>query len=288
MSKRVLVTGGTGQLGLSLRKIAAEFPEFELIFVTRNELDLASKCSIEAFFSGNDTFDFIINTAAYTAVDLAETERELAEQINHLAVGHLARIAKEKRIFLLQVSTDYVFDGKAYRPYIESDAVAPKNHYGMTKLKGEQALQASGCAGAIVRTSWVYSEFGKNFVKTMLKLGSERDEISVVADQVGSPTYATDLARVCLLLIQTSAFKEGIALYHYSNEGVCSWYDFALAALEYSTTSCKVWPIATEEYPTAAQRPYYSVLDKKKIKNKTGFLNPSWRDSLRLCLRELE
>lgn len=287
MAKRVLVTGGTGQLGQSLRTIKDEFPQFELVFTTRAELDLADEGSIEAYFSGATGFDCIINTAAYTAVDLAETEQELAEHINHLAVGHLAREAKERGIFLLQISTDYVFDGEQYRPYVESDTTGPKNHYGMTKLQAEQALVASGCAGAIVRTSWVYSEFGQNFVKTMLRLGRERDEISVVADQVGTPTYAPDLARACLTLLQCTPLDSGIEIYHYSNEGICSWYDFALAVFEYSGLKCKVLPITTKDYPTAAQRPYYSVLNKAKIRRQTGLVNPYWRESLQTCIRSV-
>ena len=188
---------------------------------------------------------------------------------------------------LLHVSTDYDFDGKFYRPYVETDAVAPQNQYGLTKLKGEQAMLASGCMGAIVRTSWVYSEFGNNFVKTMLRLGRDRDSLNVIFDQVGSPTYATDLARALVGLLEHGA-QEGVEIYHYSNEGVCSWYDFAKAIFELSEVSCDVNPIVTQDYPTPASRPHYSLLNKSKIKLDTGLAVPYWRDSLQQCLRELK
>lgn len=288
MLKRILVIGKNGQLGQSLQKIASEFSEFNFTFVGRDELDLASELSIEAFFSQHTGFDAIINAAAYTAVDQAESEQELAGQINHLAVQQLANIAKKHNSFLVHVSTDYVFDGKGYRPYVETDMTAPQNLYGLTKLRGEQAMQASGCSGVIVRTSWVYSEFGNNFVKTMLRLGKERSSLNVIFDQVGSPTYATDLARALLLLLRKKEISHSVELYHYSNEGVCSWYDFARAVFEQANIRCEVNPIETKDYPTPASRPHYSVLNKSKIKRALAAEIPYWRHALQQCLNELK
>lgn len=287
MPKRILVTGKNGQLGQSLQKVAAELTHYDFVFVGRDELDLSSSASIEKYFAAAKPFVAIINAAAYTAVDQAESEVELANQVNHLAVAQLGDIAKVQNAMLLHVSTDYVFDGKSYRAYVETDAAAPQNQYGLTKLKGEQAMLASGCTGAIVRTSWVYSEFGNNFVKTMLRLGRDRDSLNVIFDQVGSPTYATDLARALVGLLEHGV-QEGVEIYHYSNEGVCSWYDFAKAIFELSAVSCDVNPIVTQDYPTPASRPHYSLLNKSKIKLDTGLAVPYWRDSLQQCLRELK
>lgn len=283
MPRRILVTGKNGQLGQSLQKIAVAFPEYDFVFVGRDELDLASAQSIDEFFAGQNRFTAIINTAAYTAVDKAEVEPDLANQINHLAVSQLADIAHKQDAFLLHVSTDYVFDGKGCRPYIESDPVAPQNQYGLSKLKGEQAMQVSGCNGAIVRTSWVYSEFGNNFVKTMLRLGRERDSLNVIFDQVGSPTYATDLGRALVALLKAES-QPGVELYHYSNEGVCSWYDFAKAIFELSGVNCAVNPIETKDYPTPARRPHYSLMNKAKIKQTLGMQVPYWREALKRCM----
>lgn len=283
MPRRILVTGKNGQLGQSLQKIAVAFPEYDFVFVGRDELDLASAQSIDEFFAGQNRFTAIINTAAYTAVDKAEVEPDLANQINHLAVSQLADIAHKQDAFLLHVSTDYVFDGKGCRPYIESDPVAPQNQYGLSKLKGEQAMQVSGCNGAIVRTSWVYSEFGNNFVKTMLRLGRERDSLNVIFDQVGSPTYATDLGRALVALLKAES-QPGVELYHYSNEGVCSWYDFAKAIFELSGVNCAVNPIETKDYPTPARRPHYSLINKAKIKQTLGMQVPYWREALKRCM----
>lgn len=287
MPKRILVTGKNGQLGQSLQKISTEFPQFKFVFVGRDELDLSSEKSVEQFLSAAGSFTAIINAAAYTAVDKAESEPELASQVNNLAVAQLAGFAKKQNAALLHVSTDYVFDGKSYRPYDETDTTAPQNQYGSSKLKGEQAMLASGCNGAIVRTSWVYSEFGNNFVKTMLRLGQERDSLGVIFDQVGSPTYAVDLARALLVLLESEP-KGGVEIYHYSNEGVCSWYDFAKAIFELRDVSCVVNPIETKDFPTPASRPHFSLLNKAKIKKNTGLKIPYWRDALQQCLNELE
>lgn len=305
MLKRVLVTGKNGQLGQSLQKLVDEYSQFKFTFVARDELDLADPQSIANYFSvHSNSFDAIVNCAAYTAVDKAQSEPDLANQINHLAVKQLAQIAKMQAIPLIHISTDYVFDGQSYKPYTEADLTDPQNVYGLTKLKGEQAILASGCKGAIIRTSWVYSEFGSNFVKTMLRLGKERDSLNVIFDQVGSPTYATDLAQAILTFISLSVidtessevieirhqdWQDGVMnIYHYSNEGVCSWYDFAKAIFELSDVSCHVLPIETKDYPTPAKRPHYSVMNKAKIKQLPGLVVPYWRDSLQTCLKELE
>ena len=297
MTKRVLVTGKSGQLGNSLQKLVGDSVSshgmtagMTFTFVGRDELDLASSESITDFFKDR-YFDAIINCAAYTAVDKAESEPELADQINHLAVAQLAEIAKQQTIPLIHISPDYVFNGQGFKPYVETDATDPQNVYGLTKLKGEQAIMASGCAGAIIRTSWVYSEFGNNFVKTMLRLGKERDSLNVIYDQIGSPTYATDLAQAILkvLLAPSPLMGEGegenVKIYHYSNEGVCSWYDFAKAIFELSGVECTVNPIETKDYPTPAKRPHYSVMNKAKIKQQVNLAIPYWRDSLQACLQ---
>lgn len=314
MIKRVLITGKNGQLGQSLQKLV-EDPSLllgmaggvEFTFVGRNELDLTSSKPIGAFFN-NQRFDAIINCAAYTAVDKAESEPKLADQINHIAVAQLAEIAKQQAIPLIHISTDYVFNGQGFMPYVETDSTNPQNVYGLTKLKGEQSILASGCTGAIIRTSWVYSEFGSNFVKTMLRLGKERDSLNVIFDQIGSPTYAGDLAEVIISVIASKAKQSigtptsqdchvataprndsAVEIYHFSNEGVCSWYDFAKAIFELTDIGCKVNPIETKDYPTPANRPHYSVMNKTKVKHDLpGLVIPYWRDSLKTCLKELE
>ncbi|UQB43249.1 dTDP-4-dehydrorhamnose reductase [Thiomicrospira microaerophila] len=299
MSKTILVTGKNGQLGQSLQKIVNDDAQYDFTFVGRDQLDLASPKSISDFFK-NKQFDVIINCAAYTAVDKAESEPELADQINHLAVKQLADIAKANDSALIHISTDYVFDGQNHRPYIETDPVAPQGIYGATKLKGEQACISVNPKGALIRTSWVYSEFGNNFVKTMLRLGAERDSLNVIYDQVGSPTYAADLASAILTMVDNSERNrsqvklgnegkhKGIEIYHYSNEGVCAWYDFAKAIFELSQTACQVNPIETKDYPTPAKRPHYSLMNKAKIKTDFGLTIPYWRYSLIHCLTELK
>jgi len=283
----ILVTGQNGQLGQSLAKIAKDYPQFDFIFLGREQLDLSQPATLANALE-NIAFDIIINCAAYTAVDKAESEPELADAINHLAVEQLAQICNQRRATLIHISTDYVFDGKNYNPYIEPDPVDPQGVYGITKLKGEQAMQAVNPKGAIIRTSWVYSEFGNNFVKTMLRLGAERDSLNVIYDQVGSPTYATDLAQAILALLSQPEQLNQTQVYHYSNEGVCSWYDFAKAIFEMSGTRCKVNPIETKDYPTPAKRPHYSLMNKAKIKQDYLITIPYWRDSLKIALNCLE
>jgi len=286
----ILVTGANGQLGQSLHKISSSYPEYQFTFVQRNALDLSQTKNIAAYFEIH-RFDYIINCAAYTAVDKAEEESALAEQINYLAVKQLAEIAKAQQTALIHISTDYVFDGTQYRPYVENDTVSPQSVYGASKLKGEQALQAISPKGCIIRTSWVYSEFGKNFLKTMLMLGEQRDALNVIFDQVGTPTYATDLAQAIMQVVSqdsvSDTLKKSLEIYHFSNEGVCSWYDFSSAIFSLSGINCALSPIETKDYPTPATRPHYSVLNKAKIKQDYVLNIPYWRDSVQECLTAL-
>ncbi len=285
MSK-ILVTGANGQLGSELHAIHTLYPQHDFTFADRNTLDLANLCKLEDYFE-DKAFDAIINCAAYTGVDKAESDEELANTINHRAVSLLAKIAKKKDIALIQVSTDYVFDGKNHRPYIETDPTDPQGVYGRTKRDSENAIfEVSPSNTIIIRTSWVYSSFGANFVKTMLRLGKERDSLGVIFDQVGTPTYARTLAKAILdILPQINTTTPEI--YHYSNEGAISWYDFAHAIFELSNIKCNVNPITTDQYPTPASRPHYSLLSKAKIKNDFEITIPYWGDALKECLKEL-
>ena len=290
MNKSILVTGSNGQLGSSIKALVSEYPNAQFTSVNREDLDLSSSETIQAFFSSNQ-YDVIINCAAYTAVDKAESEPELANQINHLAVKQLAEIAKQQDITLIHISTDYVFDGQSYKPYIESDTVNPQSVYGETKLKGEQAFLEVNPIGCIIRTSWVYSEYGNNFVKTMQRLGKERDALGVIFDQIGSPTYAGDLANAILMIIEFDRVKQlqkENKVFHFSNEGVCSWYDFAKSIFEISQIQCDVSPIETKDYPTPATRPHYSLLNKAKIKQTFALSIPYWKDSLQTCIKRLQ
>ena len=289
--RAILVTGSTGQLGQSIKAIVADYPDYEFVFANRQQLDLSYETSITNFFE-DQTFDIIINCAAHTAVDKAESEPELANQINHLAVQKLADIAKQKKTKLIHISTDYVFNGKQYRPYLETDSIEPQGVYGQTKLSGEQAIQNTLKNNAIIiRTSWVYSEYGNNFVKTMLKLGQERDSLNVIFDQVGTPTYAKDLARNIMSIVQSQEFHQAdftTNIVHYSNEGVCSWYDFTKTIFELTNIQCQVSPIETKDYPAPAKRPHYSVLNKGKIKQTYHLTIPHWKDSLKECLTAMQ
>ncbi len=289
MGKKILVTAANGQLGREIAEIAPSFETLDFTFLDRKILDLSSMEGISHYFKNNQ-FDVIINTAAYTAVDKAEDDEGLAKVVNSEAVKKLAEMAQEHTMQLIHISTDYVFDGKNYRPYIESDRTNPQGIYGISKLGGEDAVLAIDPANSvIIRTSWLYSSFGSNFVKTMLHLAEERDELGVICDQIGTPTYANDLAWVILNGINDTKFNsEGCEIYHYSNEGVCSWYDFAKAIFELSQTSCNVNAIETKDYPTPATRPYYSVLNKAKIKSRLGISIPYWKDSLKECLSKIQ
>ncbi|WOE69451.1 dTDP-4-dehydrorhamnose reductase [Hydrogenimonas thermophila] len=296
----ILVTGASGQLGSELRELVknteSEFTDkiiknSKFFFTNKDKLDITKKEDIEKFVNEN-SIDFIINCAAYTAVDKAEEEKELADLVNHKAVEYLANVCRQKGIYLIHISTDYVFDGKNYRPYVETDKVAPQGVYGETKLKGEEAFKKAGAKGIIIRTSWVYSSYGHNFVKTMLRLAQTKDELGVIFDQVGTPTYAKDLASALLKIVSLEASNEkslqdSVNIYHYSNEGVCSWYDFAKAIFEISGNNIKINAIETKEYPTPAKRPHYSVLNKLKIKNDFNIHIPYWKDSLRECITKI-
>ena len=290
MQTSILVTGANGQLGQSLQKIAPHYPDYQFTFVQRDELDLSQAESVAAYFKTHH-FDTIVNCAAYTAVDKAEEESTLAEAINHHAVKQLAEIAKAQESVFIQISTDYVFDGTQHSPYVENDAVSPQSVYGASKLEGEQAIQTCAPKGCIIRTSWVYSEFGRNFLKTMLMLGEQRDALNVIFDQVGTPTYATDLAQAIMQVVKSQSGdnkENAVPVYHYSNEGVCSWYDFAQSIFTMAKIDCAVSPIETKDYPTPAKRPHYSVLNKAKIKQDYALDIPYWRDSVQSCLALLQ
>ncbi|MDD5267272.1 MAG: dTDP-4-dehydrorhamnose reductase [Methylococcales bacterium] len=290
MPKSILVTGSNGQLGSELHKLSELRSDYTFTFISRQELDLSDSEAIQSWFH-DKPFDVIINCAAYTAVDKAESEQDLARTINATAAGTLAAIAKEKNSSLIHISTDYVFDGKNFKPYRETDPTNPQGIYGLTKLEGEQAVLAINPAKSlIIRTSWVYSSFGNNFVKTMLRLGKEREELGVIFDQVGSPTSARDLAQAILSIVQHPKLgtQKDTEIYHFSNEGVCSWYDFAKTIFELSAIPCLVKPIETKDYPTPAKRPHYSLLNKAKIKETFGITIPYWKDSLQNCLDVLK
>lgn len=287
--KNILVTGAYGQLGNEVRVLSANYPQYNFMFTDVDSLDICDKNELIDFVTGND-IRYIINCAAYTAVDKAEDDAELCEKINATAVKNLGLAAAEAGAGIIHVSTDYVFDGTSCRPYSEDMPTKPCSVYGKTKLKGEKNL-LKACPNAIViRTAWLYSPFGNNFVKTMIKLGSERESLNVIFDQVGTPTYAEDLADAILKAmdqtIDTEHNKGGV--YHFSNEGVCSWYDFTIKIHELAgIKTCKVNPIETKDYPTKAARPHYSVLNKTKIKQTFNITIPHWEASLKNCIKEL-
>lgn len=282
----ILITGSNGQLGSEIRVLAPDFPEHDFFFADARELDISDKTKVEDFVIKHK-IESIINCAAYTAVDKAESEPVLADKINHLAVEYLAEIAKNRGIQLIHISTDYVFDGKAFRPYPVDYPTNPVNIYGESKLKGEHAIRRINPENCmIIRTSWVYSSFGNNFVKTMLRLGKERKELNVISDQIGVPTYARDLAKFILnnaLNFQT----EKVSVYHFTNEGACSWYDFAHEIMELGKQECKVNPIPTSVYPTPATRPFYSLMDKTSLKEDFDVQIPYWKDSLKECMAKI-
>lgn len=283
--KKILVTGCNGQLGSSLRREIDNDPDIEAVYTDYDTLDITNREAVERFLSDH-RFDIIVNCAAYTAVDKAESDEILASALNTGAVGNLGEAAVKTGAKVIHISTDYVFSGQGFRPYEENDEPYPQGIYGRTKLEGE-ALLTSFCQNAmIIRTAWLYSEFGKNFVKTMLDLAETRPEINVVADQIGTPTYAGDLATAIYTIIKHEKWIPGI--YHFTDEGVASWYDFTKAIFEIAGKEVKVNPIPTSAYPTPAKRPLYSVLSKSKIKNTYGIEIPYWRDSLRKCLINLD
>ena len=282
--KNILVTGANGQLGNEMRLLAEVNKEYTYFFTDVAELDICDEQAVMNFVTAHQ-IDIIVNCAAYTAVDKAEDNQELCDKLNHVAPGYLAKAIQTRGGYLVQVSTDYVFDGTAHVPYTEEQPTCPDSVYGTTKLAGEQEAMKYCANTMIIRTAWLYSTFGNNFVKTMLRLGREKDSLGVIFDQIGTPTYARDLAVVIF-----AAIHKGIipGIYHFSNEGVCSWYDFTqmihhLADIK----TCKLRPLHTEEYPTRAKRPHYSVLDKTKIKDIYGIEIPYWVDSLKECIDKL-
>lgn len=285
---KILVTGSTGQLGSEIKALSSSYPELEFVFTNSSELDICNQVQLNEFVKDNG-FKGIINCAAYTAVDKAEQNAGIAGFVNAKAVGHLVAVSQRYQLKLVHISTDYVFDGNSNRPYTERMPVCPLGAYGKTKRAGEMEILYSPSNSIIIRTSWLYSSFGSNFVKTMLRLGEERESLSVVYDQVGTPTYARDLAQVCLNIIsQSGRIDTKGKLYHYSNEGVASWYDFAQAIMDLADIDCKLNPIESKDYPTPTKRPAYSVLNKAKIKADFGIDIPHWRTSLKVCIEGLK
>lgn len=282
--RRILITGAGGQLGSELRDLLSDRTDVEAFFLDRNQLPLDQIVIIQDIL-GMYQPDIIVHCAAYTAVDKAESEPELSDKINHLASEEIAQYCRLHGAKLIAISTDYVFDGNSDIPLTEHAPVAPINTYGLTKLKGEQAIQKWLPEAIIIRTSWVYSTYGHNFVKTMIRLMTERDEISVIHDQIGSPTYALDLAKAIVHIIDGHKWEAGI--YHFSNEGEISWYDFAVAIQEIKGLDCKINAIPTTAYPTPARRPKFSLLDKTKIKETFAVQAPYWKDSLRAMLSRI-
>lgn len=289
VQKNILVTGSNGQLGNEIRRISANHENnFRFFFTDVAELDITDLKAVDSFIKENN-IKYIINCAAYTAVDKAEDDVDLCYKINRDAVANLGLAATNNNAKVIHISTDYVYDGTANKPYVETDTVNPQSVYGKSKQEGEAELLKACADSIIIRTAWLYSIFGSNFVKTMIKLGKERETLNVVADQRGTPTYGTDLAKTIVKILdfsEANGFKPGI--YHYSNEGATTWYDFTLAIhKEAGINTCKVNPITTEQYPVKATRPKYSVLDKSKIKSTFNLTIPKWEESLNNCIKEL-
>lgn len=280
----ILVTGANGQLGKALQEAAPHYPGYRFVFLSRTDLPIHHFELVRHFFEAYKP-SFCINCAAYTAVDKAEAEQDLAFLVNAEAVGVLAAVCEEFACRFIHISTDYVFDGLSPVPYREIDPVQPVNVYGQTKLEGERKAFEHNKAAVVIRTSWVYSPYGHNFVKTMLKLMKERTELNVVNDQVGAPTYAADLARAILVIVGTPLWQPGI--YHYSNQGRISWYEFALAIKAFIHSPCTLHPVPTSQYPTPAKRPQFSLLDTQKIRTVFKLTIPEWQESLEDCLRRL-
>ena len=283
--RNVLVTGSNGQLASCIKDLAKQYEDLDFIYTDYKELDICDLNQVNTFFKSNKKIDYCINCAAYTAVDKAESDVEKAFEINANGAKNLAIACSEFDAILIQISTDFVFDGEKNEPYTETDVAKPISVYGASKLQGEIEIKQTLETYFILRTSWLYSEHGVNFMKTMLRLAETRDEISVVSDQIGTPTYAGDLADVILKII--SSKNTNFGLYHYSNEGVASWYDFAKTIFEASNLKIKLNAIKTEAYPTPAKRPFYSVMDKEKIKTSLGVETPHWRDGLVRAIKHL-
>ncbi len=283
----ILITGSGGQLGSEFRHLQGTLDGWEFDFFDSRQLDVTNPESIEKALTAR-TYQYVINCAAYTAVDKAESDIDRAYAVNSTGAQQLAEACAKHAVKLIHISTDFVFDGKGHKPYQETDEVHPIGVYGGSKEQGERLLLEANAEAVIIRTSWLYSSFGGNFVKTMRRLGIDRPELNVIYDQVGTPTYARDLAHAIVEAIRSGKLDPAAGIFHYSNEGVASWYDFATAVMEMSGLACKVLPINTFEYPTPAARPHYSVLDKRKFKEVFGTAIPYWRDSLKACIQTLE
>ena len=280
----ILVTGANGQLGNEMQVLARENLQHTYFFTDVQELDICDEQAVYAYVSEHK-IDIIVNCAAYTAVDKAEDNVELCDKLNNIAPGYLARAAQANGAAMIQVSTDYVFDGTAHIPYTEEEPTCPASVYGSTKLAGEQNVMDHCEKAMVIRTAWLYSIYGNNFVKTMIRLGQERDSLGVIFDQIGTPTYANDLAQAIFAAINKGVVR---GIYHFSDEGVCSWYDFTIAIHRLAgIASCKVKPLHTADYPAKAPRPHYSVLDKTKIKDTFGIEIPHWEESLKRCIHQL-
>lgn len=280
----ILVTGANGQLGNEMQVLARENLQHTYFFTDVQELDICDEQAVYAYVSEHK-IDIIVNCAAYTAVDKAEDNVELCDKLNNIAPGYLARAAQANGAAMIQVSTDYVFDGTAHIPYTEEEPTCPASVYGSTKLAGEQNVMDHCEKAMVIRTAWLYSIYGNNFVKTMIRLGQERDSLGVIFDQIGTPTYANDLAQAIFAAINKGVVR---GTYHFSDEGVCSWYDFTIAIHRLAgIASCKVKPLHTADYPAKAPRPHYSVLDKTKIKDTFGIEIPHWEESLKRCINQL-
>ncbi len=286
----ILITGANGQLGSEIRELATNYVKLDLIFKDLPELDICNFNKLQKFII-DKKISAVINCAAYTLVDKAEQNIEIAKNVNSNGVLNLVNALKSVDGKLIHISTDYVFNGNHFLPYEESDSVDPIGVYGKTKREGELAVINSTLDAIVIRTSWLYSSHGNNFVKKMISLGKQKDELGVIYDQIGTPTYARDLAKTCLEILykktQTNISMYG-NLYHYSNEGIASWYDFAISVMEFSNSKCKVNPIQTKDYSTLAKRPQYSVLNKKKIKADFNIRIPYWRDSLKDCIEKIK
>lgn len=291
MATTILVTGASGQLGQELQVLAKQYANWQFIFTSRQELDITNHSAIQSLFEQYN-FAYCVNCAAYTAVDKAESDQELAVAINTTAVAYIASLCEQYQTQLIHISTDYVYHNNQNYPFKETDLTSPKGVYAQTKLDGEYLASKNCTQTMIIRTSWVYSSFGNNFVKTMLRLAKDRELLTVIFDQIGSPTYAADLAAAileCIAQVESNINDKTLlkGIYHYSNEGVCSWYDFALAIFELTNTNCAVLPIETKDYPTPAKRPHFSLLNKAKIKTSFNLHIPHWRTSLKTCLTKL-
>jgi dTDP-4-dehydrorhamnose reductase len=283
---KILITGSNGQLGSELKELAIDYPQWEFLFTDEKELDITKEDKIQELFASFQP-EVVINCAAYTAVDKAEEESSLAYKLNSEAVALLAKASTQHEAMFVHVSTDYVFDGKTWSPYTEQDSINPLSVYGKSKASGEQYVQQICKKAIIIRTAWLYSSFGNNFVKTILRYAREKGKLNIVFDQTGTPTYARDLAKTILQIIPAAIKNISVEIYHFSNEGVISWYDFAKAIVEEANVECQIFPITSAEYPQKAIRPFFSVLNKNKIKKTYAIEIPYWRDSLKECLQKV-